>query len=207
MARAKKRSRRKKKFDIESYVKKNKTTSLIVAALVLFLAWWGWSSMTSNPNEAGYSALPSTTLPRYIPGVNYITSGEWKATKFFHDTGREGLNGSWESTEDGFGYLISMNYLSIREGSYNVTYRIKIENNTIKSDQIVIGIEVARNKGFPVVGMPLYISDFKESNVYQDFTIRLDTMDPLNDAELRAHFDHGPVKVTIEKVTLTPIKQ
>lgn len=201
----KKRVKGKKKFNLISYIKKNRLNTAIAVFLVLFLSWGAWNYTQPRPGGNGvYVTAPVSAQPKHIPGKNYITSGEWTAAEFSHDTGHEGDNETWVSEKNGFGYLISCNYLYILEGVYNVSFRMKIENNTIDSKEKVVGIEVARDRGVTVVGKLLYMSDFKESSVYQDFTIRLETENPLNDAELRVHFDKSPATVTIEKVTLTP---
>jgi hypothetical protein len=203
-AKKKPKGSRKKKFDLVSYVQKNKVNSAIAAILIIFLLYQGWNYLTSSSSGPG-QALPTTTQPRHIPGKNYITSGEWYASKFDHDLGHAGLNQSWESTKDGFGYLLSRNYVDILEGSYTVTFTMKVDNNTIKDSRKVATIEVAQNMGIPVGNRDLFVQDFKEAGAYQDFTLRLDARDPLNDAELRVHYDMGPVTVNVLKVTLKQI--
>lgn len=198
---------KKRKFDLVSYVKKNRLNTAIAAVLLLFIIWVGLDYIQPNAEDTiEHVAMATTTLPKHIPGKIYLTSGEWPASKFGHDLGHKADDGSWQSEKNGFGYLIAGLYLDVLEGYYNVSFRIKIDNNTIQDTKKVVTIEVAQDRGITVVGKDLYVKDFAESNTYQDFILVLDTLDPLNDAEFRVHYDKSPATVNVERVKLTPIK-
>jgi hypothetical protein len=199
-------SKGSKKSGLWSYFRRNPANAAVVVAVFLFLIIELPGFMQDKPAGSPIEqvAAPSSTLPRYLPGRNYITYGEWKAIEFKHDLGREGVNGSWESLAGGFGYLISQNYVDVMDGRYDVVFRLKVDNNTLDDKRKVVTIEVSRDRGLPVVSKDLFVGDFGASGVYQDFTLRLDTADPLNDAEFRIHFDKSPVIVSVESVSLTP---
>ena len=109
---------------------------------------------------------------------------------------------SWESEKDGFGYMVSGPYVSIKEGSYNLSFRIKISDNSMGDHRKVVTIEISKNKGSAVVARDLHASEFKENDSYRDFTINFEIRRPITDAEFRVHYDRAPLKVNIDTITL-----
>lgn len=191
-----------------AYFRRNPANAAVVLAVLVFIVVLMRDYLQENPSAASgiKASAPSTTLPRYLPGRNYINYGDWKAADFGHDFGRAGVNGSWESVEGGFGYLISQNYVDILEGRYDVVFRMKVVGSPDDAyEGKVVTIEVARDRGSPVVSRDIFLRDFMEIGVYQDFVLRLEIDDPLNDAEFRVHFDKSLVGVSVEQVSLAPV--
>jgi len=156
-------------------------------------------------NMLGIESVPILEDQEYS---NRVRFGVWNATSdFAHELGFEAADGSWQSTEGGFGYMIGANYIEIPRGSYVVSFTVKVNDNKVEDGKKAVTIEVARDRGAPVVVRDLYPKDFEQSNVYQDFNLPLMARETLYDAEFRAHYDHGTVTVTIEKVTMRPLEE
>lgn len=148
-----------------------------------------------------YTYIPPTTTTRPPCGSECVTSGEWNAADLKHDIGHLGVDGSWESDVDGFGYLVGSIYIPLKAGSYKVVYEMRINDNT--RNEKAVYIEVARNYGVPVLGFQVNASEFKQIGVYQNFTLNLVSGD-LTDADFRVHYNHGKEIVNINKIYLIP---
>lgn len=142
----------------------------------------------------------TTTLP-FDCGYSCVTHGNWSASKLLHDTGHLAVDGSWESDADSFGYLCAANYIQLKKGSYDVTFEVKTD--TLGS-QNVGNIEVAQERGNPIVSRMLTGNDFNQAGEYQKYTLSFTTDHDLKDVETRVHYNKFGGKTNIRQIYLTP---
>lgn len=189
----------KKKFNIKREVSKHWKIIGVCGFLLTLIAVLYAMFNTDD----GVYPITTTTTTRYECGVYCQTDGEWNASRTKHDTGRLADDGSWMSVKDGFGYLVGSVYIPVSAGAYDVTFEMKIDDNTRSENACYI--EVAHNYGIPIIGEYVKANDFNQPDTYQDFTLRFNTPDDLNVADFRIHYDHTNTTINVRKITLKKV--
>lgn len=128
----------------------------------------GWGDLTLYI----YRIYLPMVMKAYVPAIPPIwTSTTWAATQLSHQVGQQHGDSEWYATaEQGPGFLAYGPYVTLPAGTYRVTFRLMVDNNTADANPVAL-VDVYRDAGGLGGTFTINRRQFNAAYQYQDFAI------------------------------------